>query len=331
MDTGPTDHASSARRRLAALDHRIGPGWRHALGMGVHAALIALCVWVWIIGWWWACLPLWCVLAWLNHAALTRLHEAAHGMLFRTRWLNEAAGMLIGTLSLTTLSVYRYVHNQHHAHLGRERDPEFWPYNLPGSSRARRLLYAWSELVFGWVLTPALYSIRTARAWRTIPPRQRRRLALEWALMLGVWALVLAVVAVGRWWALLVVGHVAPAWLAGTMQTIRKFTEHLGRHGDTILAMTRTVVYERPLGRAASRSQLHVDHHGTHHRWARIPYHTLPAATRIVYGAEGAVPVFPSHWSAMRDMLPHLLDPKLGPQWLDAGGAPRGTGGRAPV
>ncbi|MFM2159360.1 MAG: hypothetical protein RLZZ124_1834, partial [Cyanobacteriota bacterium] len=52
--------------------------------------------------------------------ALTRLHESAHGMLSRSRALNEAQGILIGTLALTPLSVYRFVHARHHACLGRE-------------------------------------------------------------------------------------------------------------------------------------------------------------------------------------------------------------------
>ena len=78
-------------------------------------------------------------------------------------------------------------------------------------------------------------------------------------------------------------GTLAVCWIAGSLQTVRKFTEHLGRFEDTILGMTRTVIYRGAIGAAASKSQLHVEHHGTHHRWAAIPYYNLPQATEIVY------------------------------------------------
>lgn len=281
----------------------------------LHAGAVAGCIAAWIYGLWPISVLLWGLIAWLDHAALTRLHEAAHGTLARPRWVNEALGMVIGTASLTPLAVYRHVHHRHHAHLADPDDPEFWPYNLPRAPRAVRLLYAWLELTIGWIFTPLLYSVRTAADWQQLKPRRRRGLLLEWALMVGFWsALVWLVIAQG-WWALFVVGHLVPAWLAGTMQTIRKFTEHLGLGGETILAMTRTVVYRGALGKAASASQLHVEHHGAHHRRARIPWHELPQRTQQVYqmGSEG--PLFATHWAAIRDMLPHLLDPKVGPQW----------------
>lgn len=78
----------------------------------------------------------------------------------------------------------------------------------------------------GWT-TPALYPYRTMKSWRVI----------------------LAIVQINGWWEWIIVMHLAPAWLAGSMQTARKFTEHLGMFGDTIVSMTRTVVYRRPTQR----------------------------------------------------------------------------------
>ena len=247
---------------------------------------------------------------------LSRLHEAAHWMLLRRRTANEIAGIAMGTLCLTPLSVYRYVHTKHHAHLGRQLDPEFRPYNQPDAPRGLRLLYAWLELTLGWIFTPALYSIRTARMWRTLPRPLKIRLVLEWGVLVLVWTAVLVAVAASDRWSWFIVGHLAPAWIAGTLQTIRKFTEHLGRSGETIFEMTRTVSDDGLLARAASRSQLHVDHHGTHHRWARIPACYLPQATKIVRRQQ-PIDTFPSHFAAIADMLPHLLDPKVGPQWTN--------------
>jgi fatty acid desaturase len=283
----------------------------------VHAGLITSCAVVYLEidhAWKWAPIAVLIGLtAWMNHVALTQLHEAAHGALSKHRLVNEIQGVLIGTLALTPLSIYRYVHARHHAHLGRERDPEFWPYNLPGSPRALRVGYALLELTVGWLFTPALYSVRSALSWSSIPARHRPRILLEWGVLVTAWAAILWVITVNAWWPVATVSFFAPAWLAGVLQTVRKFIEHLGMHGETIASMTRTVVYQRPVGKLASASQLHVDHHGTHHRHARIPYFDLPEHTPAVYGRER---LFRSHLEACLDMLPHLLDPKVGPQWL---------------
>ena len=226
---------------------------RGALGHGaagvVHLLLILSAAWTYAHGWWVAMLVLWCAIAWMDHAALTRLHEAARGMLARRRWVNEAQGILIGTLALTPLSVYRFMHARHHACLGREGDPEFWPYNLPSAPRALRVAYAWAELAFGWALTPALYSYRTMKSWRALQRSQRKRLLCEWSALVAFWRVILAIVQINGWWEWFIVMHLAPAWLAGSMQTVRKFTEHLGMFGDTIVSMTRTVVYRGPTQR----------------------------------------------------------------------------------
>lgn len=303
-------------RPLHGVPDRLRP--EHVAAGIVHGALMVGAVWTWTVGWWPATVATWLGIAWLDHAALTRLHESAHGTLVRARWLNEALGITIGTLALTPLSVYRYVHHQHHAYLGGIRDPEFWPYNDVRCSRALRLAYAWSELTIGWILTPSLYSLRTARSWPRIAPHQRRRLAMEWCLLAAAWGGVLGVVHTQGWWAEFIVAHLAPAWIAGTLQTVRKFVEHIGMFGQGIMGVTRTVADRRRwVAAAASRSQLHVEHHGTHHRWARIPFYKLPEATEIVYEGTGTGRLFATYGAAVRDMLPHLLNPRVGPQWVD--------------
>lgn len=114
---------------------------------------------------------------------------------------------------------------------------------------ALRVAYAWAELVFGWALTPALYSYRTMKSWRALQRWQRKRLVCAWSALLAFWCVILAIVQINGWWEWFIVMHLAPAWLAGSMQTVRKFTEHLGMFGDTIVSMARTVVYRGPMQR----------------------------------------------------------------------------------
>lgn len=313
-----SDRAHVAAELRSLHDMSVVRDGPHVVAALVHVAAIAACIATWQAGWWSATVLLWLLLAWLDHAALVRLHESVHSMLSRSRWRNEAWGLVVGILSLTPPSVYRYVHNRHHAYLGGERDPEFWPYNLPGTPRWRRLAYASAELALGMIVTPALYSWRTWKAWPSHRPALRRRLVLEWLATGVFWTALVALMIPTGWWPLLIVGHVVPAWLAGVGQTLRKFTEHLGREGTDIPAMTRTVVYRGFWGRLASKSQLHVDHHGTHHRWPRIPGRNLPAATELLLATFPARP-FSSHFAAVRDVLRHLADPTVGPQWRVSG------------
>lgn len=317
-----TNSTACVRQRLRHLYEKPRKSPGHIISAVLHLVLIVACVVAWDAGLWPVTVLLWFAIAWMNHAALSRLHEAAHRMLFRSRIANEITGILIGTLALTPLSVYRYVHSQHHAHLGREKDPEFWPYNQPGAPRWLRLTYALLELSLGWIFTPWLYSVRTARAWTSLSTARRKRLLAEWVILAGSWTLILLAVGYTSTWTWFLIGFLAPAWMTGTLQTIRKFTEHLGRFGETIEEMTRTVVYSRRFGRAASCSQLHVELHGTHHRWPRIPFHKLPQATRIVCEELEQSRTYPNHLVAICDMLPHLLDPKLGPQWDDKSTTP---------
>ncbi|HEY1067132.1 MAG TPA: hypothetical protein VGE52_13520, partial [Pirellulales bacterium] len=100
-----------------------------------------------------------------------------------------------------------------------------------------------------------------------------------------------------------------------------KFVEHMGLVGDSPLTLTRTVVAESTfLDRLISASMLHVNYHGTHHRYGKLAYHELPAATVKAYQTEeNPVPIFPSYWKAYWTMFPTLLDPKCGPAWLEGG------------
>src|SRR6266516_5479532 len=68
-------------------------------------------------GWLWLALPLVLVAAHLMHGLLIGFHEASHGMLRKNRRLNEADGIIIGTFSFMSFSLYRAVHQTHHAHL----------------------------------------------------------------------------------------------------------------------------------------------------------------------------------------------------------------------
>lgn len=260
-------------------------------------------------------LIIWPALAAVNFILVLAFHDASHGRIHPVHWMNEGYGHLLGSIMLTPLSVYRYAHARHHAQLGRPGDPELWPFNSPTVSRPLRVLAAFLEIVFGAVYTPLLFlrSVLVGQLTR----RERWLIFQGYMMCVAFWAATIAIVTYLGMWQLLTVSLIIPMFLAGMMQTLNKFEQHLGLHGQTVLGLTRTVVDRDKFGEMISAAMLYNDYHGTHHRYAKIPYYHLPHATPYTLaGSTEPCPVYPSVVSATVDMLRCLADPKVGPQWL---------------
>lgn len=242
-------------------------------------------------------------------------HDASHSRFHPSGWMNELFGHGVGTFSFLPLAVYRHAHARHHAYIGTPRDPELWPFTIAGAPRAVRVIAALVEIVLGFVYTPLLF-LRDAVVGG-LSARERREVVLGYAACVVVWGAILAVVHHFRAWEPFAVVVVVPFAIAGTIQTLNKFTQHLGLQGRSVLGLTRTVVDRRRYAALVSSSILHNDSHGTHHRYAKIPHYHLPEATPYALAdSREPCPVFPSVTAAVLDMLPCLADPKVGPQWM---------------
>jgi fatty acid desaturase len=290
--------------------------WVHQAWSALYFGLCVGAAVAWQAGWWPLMLAVWAAAGHVGHSKLIAFHEASHGTL-ASRWpQNELQGILIGTIIFVPLSSYRYVHGQHHAYIGTERDLELWPFVRPDITRPWRVLAAGAELLLGFFYTPVVF-LHGVLVGDNLPRKQRTRIILEYVLCAAFWIPLVYVVHSQDWWGWFTVGYLVPAMIAGNLQSVRKFTEHLGLLGDSILTTTRTVVDRRLPGEALSQSMLRIDHHGAHHRYAKVPYYNLPKATELVY-SEGlpTVPVFPSYGAAMWDMARALRNPRVGAQWL---------------
>src|SRR5213082_352685 len=98
-----------------ALDdeHSISSGTFQTLliSLALTETAIGLTVWA---GWIWLTIPLVLLAAHLMHGLLIGFHEASHGLLRKSRRLNEFDGVIIGIFSLLPFSLYRVVHQMHH-------------------------------------------------------------------------------------------------------------------------------------------------------------------------------------------------------------------------
>jgi fatty acid desaturase len=280
----------------------------------------------------WAAFFLILVVAHLMHAHLIAFHESAHGLLCPSQWLNDALGMFVGILGFMSLTAYRTIHHTHHAYLATERDEELWPFVIPGTPRWQRWLAAGAELIFGLFYTPFLFVRSFLRRGSPVRDRRiRRRIWVEFIVMTVIWGSVLTAVAAWGLGKFLVLMYLIPALLAGFMQSLRKYIEHVGLTGATPIGSTRSIIASGILGRVFSFSLFHEPYHGVHHVYARLPHYNLPElASVLTPTSEEERPPFPNYRSALWDMLGTLRDPKVGAQWIRTPQAKK-TKARRPV
>ena len=127
------------------------------------------------------------------HGTLVGFHEASHSNLRKSRFLNDLDGLLIGTLSFMSFTLYRVAHQTHHSHLATERDEELWPFVKTDSPRWFRRFIAFVELNAGLIFTPFLFARMFLRKDSFIRnQRVRRRIWMEFALIVLANALILA-------------------------------------------------------------------------------------------------------------------------------------------
>ena len=270
-------------------------------------------------GWLWATVPLVLVAAHLMHGLLIGFHEASHGLLRKSRRLNEFDGVLIGIFSLVPFSLYRVVHQMHHMHLATEKDTELWPFVLTKAPRWARRLAAFLELTVGLFYSPFIFLRVFIHRHTLVRSRKvRRRVWIELGLTVVVWAAVLAAVAFFGVWKYFLWLYFAPALIAANLQTWRKYVEHLGLTGNTVNSSTRSIVPRSWFGRIFAHTLLHEPYHGVHHQNAGLPHTVLPQFTSILAPKHPGERVpFISYRQALPDVIRSLGNPRVGAQWRD--------------
>src|SRR4029077_5312607 len=189
------------------------------VSLGLMEAALWATVWS---GWYWLAVPLVLVTGHFMHGLLIGLHEASHGLLRKSRRLNEFDGVVIGVFALLPFSLYRVVHQAHHVHLATERDTELWPFVLPNTPRWARRLAAFAELTVGLFYSPFiflrvfLHSASPIRAHRV-----RKRIWIELAITVAVWAVLVTAVAAGHFWKYFFWMYLAPGMISANLQNWR--------------------------------------------------------------------------------------------------------------
>lgn len=237
-------------------------------------------------------------------------HETAHQTLFGSGRFNVWLGRILGTVMFVPYTAYRQVHIRHHAYLNRPDDWELWPYADPKCSKGFRRCYAWFDLFLGVPSGAIIYGrIFFHKPSPLTDHATRSAIRLEYALIVLFWS---SLIAVNTWLGrldqhLLAIG--GPLFVAGFLQTGRKFTEHLGMASFDPLEGTRTVLPQKILLRICSFFHFDIFVHGPHHRHPRATHGTLQQCMQdyLQHEPEVRYPVFRTYGRAVIDMLPCLL------------------------
>ena len=268
-------------------------------------------------GWYWVAVPLVLVASHFMHGFLIGFHEASHGMLRKNRLFNDFEGVLIGTFSFMSFTLFRVVHQTHHAHLASERDQEMWPLVQTRIPRWLRCVAAFVELNAGLLFTPLIFVRAFLSANSPVrSPRVRRRIWAELALNAAAWTAILTAVAHFDAWKYFVWLYLAPAFIAANLQSWRKYIEHVGMTGSTVNSATRSIVSRSWAGRFFAFTLLHEPFHGVHHLRAGVPHAELPQrVSDLEPKAPGDYPAYPRYRHALIDLLRSLANPRAGAQW----------------
>ena len=286
----------------------------------VAAGLLAFSVYK---NWFWLSIPLVLVVSHLMHGLLICFHEATHSSMRKHRLANEIDGTIIGISCLISFTLYRVTHQTHHMHLATEKDVELWPFVDTTKPRWARRLAAFLELNCGLFFTPFLF-------WRVFFKRDspirnkrvRRKIWLEGIATIIVWAIALATVYHFDLWKYFWWCYFIPSYIAGNLQSWRKYIEHIGLEGNTPKSATRSIVADTFLGRVVSLTLLHEPLHGIHHVKSSIPHGDLPEhVDKLMPEAEEDIRLFPHYRAALMHLFSKLRDPQVGGQWKRVGGA----------
>lgn len=225
------------------------------------------------------------------------LHDAAHGTLFKTRWLNEVlADYACGSAVGVDIRRYRQHHLVHHSKTGTEADPDrslAAPFPASRASLARKFLRDLSGVSglkreYGLLLMHAGVIRWTVASEVVRLPQQGR----TWRDYLGdsarnMWKTVaLHLLLLGVLWA---AGHplLYLAWLGAYLTTyslfmrIRSMAEHACTEASTDMLRNTRSTRAGPLARATV-APLRVNHHIEHHLMPAVPYFKLPAMHRML-------------------------------------------------
>ena len=213
-----------------------------------------------------------------------------------------------------SFSLYRVVHQSHHAHLATERDEGLAVRQsslASGESPGRnsRTSASVSSTRRFCLFAPSFGQVNYSKK------DLRRRIWNELSLAMVLWVVILGTVGWWGLWKYLFWVYLAPAWLAANMQSLRKYVGTLGSPAprSAVPAKHRRTRLDREAHR------LHLAPRTFPRRASSpfgFPHAKLPRFVAVLEpAAPSERPPFPNYWPAFLDLFRSLADPRVGAQW----------------
>lgn len=240
--------------------------WRGIWAIARDYALIGVATWISLVADYW---PVYLMAVWLIGLIQlglgeTLTHEASHGNLFRTRWLNRWSELFCCLPFFFALSDYRREHAEHHRLLNTDRE------QLREDYRRHGLLADSPNLVWLWFVKPVVGYAGLAYL-RSLIGLTSLRSALKVA---AFWICLFATAAMGGW-----LRELALYWLVPLLWSFASFfywseiEDHFRTSGGTRSNVGWTNWLTHNNG-----------YHEVHHRHPRIPWYRLREAHEALCG-----------------------------------------------
>lgn len=210
---------------------------------------------------------LYVAMGYLWMSVVTFMHDASHGVLFRTPWKNWAFGVLATIPIVITFTSFREDHLAHHRHNRSARDPDAFTMGRRGFLD---FLVFYAYVAIGGVLTvlqfTLVYPVKAfaRRAWTT----HALELALRVAVLGGAVAWASAHGVLGRFLEVWLV----PAYVFTLFNSVRFIAEHYGTPWERGQLLGTRTITSHPLN---SFFWNNINYHIGHHVYPATPWYNL--------------------------------------------------------
>lgn len=252
----------------------------------------------------------------LHHHLGVLHHEAIHGLLYRTRWLNDLFLYLLAGGVGAPPATSRIAHFSHHAYLGDARDLEQPNYVNPPQGRRAFVLWVLGRLSGLEAAGRFLYLLTTitvkpavkAPEGETSHARARYTTPLsDWIALAVVQSGLLAIFTLTVGWQYYVALWLVPLFtVSRTIIGLRALMEHLRDQEVIRSGRHRLMTFDSGLIERLVFGPLYFHYHAEHHLFPRIPVWRLPEikdAVRAHPDFPALVRRYPSYWTAVRAYL----------------------------
>jgi Na+-transporting NADH:ubiquinone oxidoreductase subunit F len=255
-------------------------------------------------GTWWAVIPYLVYAVFYGTSSDSRWHECGHGTAFRTDWMNKVVYEVASFMVMRESVVWRWSHTRHHSDtiiIG--RDPEIQvprPPNMMG--------LALSLINFGGYITyyPSLVlhamGTITERERKFIPDSEFNKVYRNARICLAInICFICSAIIIKSWIPIFL--FILPQLFGTWLMIVHNTLQHAGL-AENVLdhRLNCRTVYMNPISRFI---YWNMNYHIEHHIFPLVPYHALPKLHNLI--KDDCPPVYPSIYSAWREVLPTLM------------------------